>query len=83
MKQNKKLENISNTALFLKSAAKSLVNDSVKGIHRFDISYQSDCGIFIGGILNNTILIILELELFYENIQAPMNDHDPYPMMEQ
>ena len=36
-----------------------------KGIHKFEVNYQSECGIYIGGKLNDNFIVILELDLYY------------------
>lgn len=71
---NKKLEEEAETSKYLKSLTKSLVNNFPKGPHKFEVTFQSDCGVYIGGKLNDNFIVVLELDLYYGAADNQMVD---------
>lgn len=63
--KNRKLDSEASTCAYVKNLTKSMLANLPKGIHKFEVSYQSDCGIYIGGKLNDNFIVILELDLYY------------------
>ena len=81
--RNSKLVDDQDVGAYLRAIAKSMITDMPKGLHNLNITYQSDCGIYIGGILNDAYIIILELDFSYEIVQHPGGQDPNNQMMDE